>query len=1040
MAQVNILNLPVRITLTGNEYVPGQAADGTTQRFTTGQIAALGPAFQIQAALDTIGDTRGDVLFRGASQWQALAPSTAGYVLATQGAGADPAWVANTPTMIFPAAGVPAAAANTALIQAALELAGIIYIVPPAGGIYYINDALVLRSNTLLCLNSGTMRMTGDSFSNTFQNLNLSTAPKSVTGDITATHFTASNRFAICTVNCTNHGYAVGSYVLIKGDTTETYNGVQQVYSVPNANSFTFLLPDGNGDFVPVDSAGSLTATQADAHVWIFNGSVDSNAPGGNVAGGNNGHQGVWNHIYDLVYHDVQILNVNKYAVFATNIWSPRFRDIVFNTGSDGFHFTGQVRDVALDTVSGCTGDDVFAWTPAEVEYPLVDNTTSQELVGVSATNFQIVRSGSRTFALFPTAACRMAGLRLSNINVERGNGPLVMVSGGDEPAEIEDIVIDGFSAGYDAGVTTPVIQVATFFPITVQSLTARGARLCPVNDKLLSPVINVVTDGVITDLLVDDAAITFTTDNIGGAPALLLASAGGSVTRAVFSNCKTNGSGSGDAVYQWARLHDDSSSFGDVCFYGGVLAGNGQLFDHDSAISARYHIGGGLILAGANLVSGRSCTISVDDVVFVSSSRAAFFFAGTSQTYNLSIKSVKNPGAVTLWNYGTTNTINWLAGDDSCPVDPSKITRTTGALYKDTSSVLNAQRRFDISGSAPSSSDITGLMIKEDSGINAVLLGYKNGAGLGLWLGQYAFSASFSNYIFAIDDNGNGGAILNGPGTNNISLRVGNDTKWQIKGSNGFLLAGADNTYDIGASGATRPKAGYFGSNVWSGTVSSALSTLTGATDGFRSSSTNVTQLAAESTTTSGSGGGALVGMYSNDGAAMASGDRLGGIRMGGASSASALRNSAGIFAFADQAWVDASAYGSRLEFQNTTNGATSASTKAILSNAGLFALGATLANTVPALKPSSTTLQARLADDSAYAGFEAGLIGAGGVVSSTTFLNLAAGTTAASPLRFIQGAAPTAPVDGDMWREDNTNTGLKIRINGVTKTITVS
>ncbi len=58
----------------------------------------------------------------------------------------------------------------------------------------------------------------------------------------------------------------------------------------------------------------------------------------------------------------------------------------------------------------------------------------------------------------------------------------------------------------------------------------------------------------------------------------------------------------------------------------------------------------------------------------------------------------------------------------------------------------------------------------------------------------------------------------------------------------------------------------------------------------------------------------------------------------------------------------------------------------------------------------------------------------------TSSTFANLPAGTTAKSSLRFVQGAAPTSPVDGDMWREDNTNTGLKIRINGVTKTITVS
>lgn len=34
----------------------------------------------------------------------------------------------------------------------------------------------------------------------------------------------------------------------------------------------------------------------------------------------------------------------------------------------------------------------------------------------------------------------------------------------------------------------------------------------------------------------------------------------------------------------------------------------------------------------------------------------------------------------------------------------------------------------------------------------------------------------------------------------------------------------------------------------------------------------------------------------------------------------------------------------------------------------------------------------------------------------------------------------APASPADGDIWREDNTNTGLKIRVNGVTKTITLS
>lgn len=58
----------------------------------------------------------------------------------------------------------------------------------------------------------------------------------------------------------------------------------------------------------------------------------------------------------------------------------------------------------------------------------------------------------------------------------------------------------------------------------------------------------------------------------------------------------------------------------------------------------------------------------------------------------------------------------------------------------------------------------------------------------------------------------------------------------------------------------------------------------------------------------------------------------------------------------------------------------------------------------------------------------------------SATTLMNVAAGATGWSQLRLIQGVAPTSPVDGDVWREDNTNTGLKIRVNGVTKTITLA
>lgn len=53
------------------------------------------------------------------------------------------------------------------------------------------------------------------------------------------------------------------------------------------------------------------------------------------------------------------------------------------------------------------------------------------------------------------------------------------------------------------------------------------------------------------------------------------------------------------------------------------------------------------------------------------------------------------------------------------------------------------------------------------------------------------------------------------------------------------------------------------------------------------------------------------------------------------------------------------------------------------------------------------------------------------GTTTSSTTVLNLPAGSTAASSIRLAHGAAPSSPVNGDMW---TTTTGLFVRINGST------
>lgn len=55
--------------------------------------SATPTACSISDILDFLTSTRGSIIFRGATGWQALAPGTGGNVLQTNGPGADPTWV-----------------------------------------------------------------------------------------------------------------------------------------------------------------------------------------------------------------------------------------------------------------------------------------------------------------------------------------------------------------------------------------------------------------------------------------------------------------------------------------------------------------------------------------------------------------------------------------------------------------------------------------------------------------------------------------------------------------------------------------------------------------------------------------------------------------------------------------------------------------------------------------------------------------------------------------------------------------------------------
>lgn len=128
MANTNILELPVAIGLTGEEYFP-LVQGGTTKRATTGQVSANA----LQLTLNSISATQGAILYRNATEWVALSPGTSGQVLTTGGAAANVSWAnfsfsAQTANTVLAGPTIGSAAAPTFRALVAADLPGTVLV------------------------------------------------------------------------------------------------------------------------------------------------------------------------------------------------------------------------------------------------------------------------------------------------------------------------------------------------------------------------------------------------------------------------------------------------------------------------------------------------------------------------------------------------------------------------------------------------------------------------------------------------------------------------------------------------------------------------------------------------------------------------------------------------------------------------------------------------------------------------------------------------------------------------------------------------
>lgn len=247
------------------------------------------------------------------------------------------------------------AAFNYAAIQRGLNRGGLVSLTRP--GTYLISNTLIVYSNTRLVLGEGvTLKLANTTRKNILTNYAYSATKTNITGSFTASGYTG-------TVNHTAHGYSVGDWVWLSGSTAGGYNGVFQVVTVPNANSFTVRLP-----YAP--SVGTATGTiqlvAADVNIQVEGGAFDYN--GANNTSNNTPamHTVIFSGVRALWFGCANLSNAVKYSVLLGAVADFYLGNLTFQntiTGSDGVHMNGPCFRGVVEQLYGVTGDDFCSLT-----------------------------------------------------------------------------------------------------------------------------------------------------------------------------------------------------------------------------------------------------------------------------------------------------------------------------------------------------------------------------------------------------------------------------------------------------------------------------------------------------------------------------------------------------------------------------------------------------------------------------------------------------------------------------------------------------
>ncbi|HLC44174.1 MAG TPA: hypothetical protein VJK08_03570, partial [Patescibacteria group bacterium] len=317
-------------------------------------------------------------------------------------------------------------------------------------------------------------------------------------------------------------------------------------------------------------------------------------------------------------------------------------------------------------------------------------------------------------------------------------------------------------------------------------------------------------------------------------------------------------------------------------------------------SITGRWNFGGrNAAGAGSNwlALSGAAATFPEQRVNINNATSSAGLFFGT--------------GDGTLESGGTYDTQIYRSAAD--------MMRTPDSLTIDTNLTVSGHTIFE--GVTSTGATGTGKMVYDTS---PILVTPTIGAATATSIAIGANTLTTAEWAF-LDGQNQAVKTTSSPTFANLTDSGLTATRVTYAGTAGLLQDSANLTYD--------------GITFNSGVPTAALTTAVGSAP-FKVNTTNPIAYAAENTTASATNQGAFIDLFSNDGAAVAAGDRLGGIIMGGSYSASAVFRSAAVAAFAESNWVDNTDFGTYISFETVAAGTNTRTEKMRLTSAGQLSL----------------------------------------------------------------------------------------------------